>query len=170
MADVTLKSNAVTDLDADPLVKVNSQIAGGVLREAVGFVTTNSDDSIGSEYRICRVPSRARISEILGYSDIGSATAGIADVGVYLADGGAVKDADHFASAWDFSNADSQGVQLVNEAQAGNLVNEMEKQLWETLGETSDPNVEYDITLTLTEAVATAAAVVGLKVRYVLPE
>ena len=170
MAEVTLKSTAVTNMDATPVVKVNSQISGGVVREAVGFVTTNDDDSIGSVYRLVRVPSRARISEIRGYSDIGSASAGIANVGVHLANGGAVKDADHFASAWDFSATDTQGVVLENEAQVGNLVNEMEEQLWEALGETADPNVDYDITLTLTQAVATAAAVVGIKVRYVLPE
>jgi hypothetical protein len=108
----------------------------------------------------------------LGSADIGSASAGIADVGLYQTDenGGAVVDADFFASAWDFSNADVSNVQLTHEAAAGAsfLVNEMEQRVWEVLGLSADPNIYYDVVLTLTEAVATGAAVVGLRVRYVL--
>lgn len=172
MAEVHLNSAPVTDLEASPVVKQNSNTMGGVLREAVGFVTTNSDDSIGSTYRLCRVPSSARISEVIGMADVGSAGAGIANVGLYqtLENGDAVVDADFFASAWDFSNADEKGIRLAHEAAAGSsyLVNECEKRIWENLGLSEDPNIEYDVTLTLTEAVTTGAAVVGIKVQYVL--
>jgi hypothetical protein len=170
-AVVNLLSQPVTDLDATPIVKQVPSVIGGVIREAVGFVTTNSDDSIGSTYRICRVPSNARITQILGSQDVGSASAGIADVGVYqtAANGGAVVDADFFASAWDFNVlGDCHNVDITHEAGAGFLVNEDEKYLWEALGLSTDSNREYDIVLTLTEAIATGATVVGLKVRYVL--
>jgi len=172
MASVALKSTAITNLDATPVVKVNNQLAGGVVREAVGLITTNSDDSIGSTYRFCRIPGRARISEILGYADVGSAGAGIGDIGVYqtAANGGAVVDADFFASAWDFSNADANSVALEHEAGAGHLVNEIEQPLWQALEVAANPDLDYDIVMTLTEAVTTGAAEIGLRVRYVLPE
>lgn len=174
MASVALKSQIVTDLDATPVVKTNQQEVGGVIRETIGIITTNSDDSIGSTYRFCRIPSRARITEVIGIADVGSAGAGIGDVGLYqtAANGGAVVDADHFASAWDFSNADEKGILLTHEAAAAGcfLAVNAGKQVWEAAGLTSDPGRDYDVTMTLTEAVTTGAAVIAIKVRYVLPE
>jgi len=172
MAEVHINSDQITDLENTPVTKVNVNVAGGVLREATGHLTTNSDDSIGSTYRLCRVPSHARVSQVIGMHDVGSATAGAGDIGLYdtAENGDAVVDADFFASAWDFNAAGDTGfVDLTHEAAAGAsyLVNESDQRIWEILGLDEDPGKDYDVAITLTEAVATAACVVGVKVRYV---
>lgn len=172
MAVVELESAPITNLEATPLTKVNVNLMGGVLRESAAYITTNADDSIGSVYKMVRIPSNARVSQVLASHDVGSATAGKADIGLYdtLENGDAVVDVDFFASAWDFNDAgDTSNLDLTHEAAANEsfLVNETEQRIWEILGLSEDPGKEYDVCFTLTEAIATAACVLGLKVRYV---
>lgn len=167
MAVVNLKSQVVTDQDASPAVKTSQLEVGGAIREAIGVVQTNSDDSSGSTYRMVRLPSRARVTQVLLSSD-DSGTTGDTDVGLYLADGGAVEDADFFASAVDINAAALSHSDVTYESGVVGP-EDQSKRLWEQLGESEDPNVMYDIALTLTEAV-TAATDIALKVRYVLDE
>ena len=74
------------------------------LIEAVGYVANAADDSGTSIHRFCRVPSNARISQIL-FSTGDATTAGALDIGIYQTaeNGGAVVDADLFASAVDLT-------------------------------------------------------------------
>lgn len=167
MAVVNLKSQVVTDLDASPVVKANPLEVGGTIREAIGVVQTNADDSSGSTYRMLRLPSRARVTEVLLSSD-DSGTTGLTDIGLYLSDEGAVEDADFFASAVDIKAAALSQSDVTYESGVIAPQNQS-KRLWEQLGKTTDPDVEYDVALTLTEAV-TAATDIALKVRYVLDE
>lgn len=166
MAVVNLKSQVVTDMDASPTVKVGPTQLGGVIREAVGTDQTNSDDSTGSTFRMVRLPSRARVTKVLLSAD-GDPTAGAADVGLYLEDDGSVEDADFFASAQALTSAlDDEDVTYESAVVAPE---DRGKQLWEQLGESEDPNVMYDIALTLTADVD-AATDLFLKVQYVVDE
>lgn len=163
MAEVETKSTAVGNLDSIPAVLSDARIAGARLIEAVGVVTTNSDDSDDSEYLMCRVPSNARISQILlSADDLG--TTGAANVGVFNEDG-TVKDEDLFASAVDLNTAAITHSDVTHES--GNYdIADSEKPLWEVLGESEDPHVYYIVGLKLTAAV-TAEGDIALKTRYV---
>lgn len=170
MAVVTTKSTACTAGDALPQSLVSQKVHGGRLRESLGVIEAVSGDSIGSVYRLVRVDSSDRISQVLLSSDAITTCAG--DVGIYdipAINAGAVVDADFFASAQSLATA------LVNQdvtheadaadAGAGFGLADVEKPLWQALGLASDPGKQYDIAVTLTAA-AGSAGTVALKVRY----
>lgn len=165
MAVVTSKSLAITNRDSSPGKLSNSNIAKANLKEAVGVVEAANGDSIGSKYIFAQIPSNARVSQLLVYSDdIGITTA--ADFGLYksTADGGAVVDADLFASAVSLSGGALNGSDITHESAVFDP-DDGEKMLWEALGLSSDPNLMYDVVATLTAA-ADAAGTICLKVRY----
>lgn len=167
MAVVAVKSSAVTNADAGVLN--NARVAKMSMREAVGTVELANGDSIASTYRVARIPSNARVSRVLISCD--AITSGAGDVGVYqtAGNGGAVVDVDFFASAQSIATA------LVNtditheadpaDAGAGFGLADVEKPLWQALGLTVDPGIDYDVALTLTAAAA-AAGTVSVKVQY----
>lgn len=165
MAVVTTKAGPITNRDASPKVLSNAAVASGVLKEAVGTVESVSGDSIGSEYIFASIPSNAVVSQVLLYcDDIGTTAA--ADIGLYksTADGGAVVDADFFASAVSLSGGALNGTDVTHESAVFGL-EDAEKPLWEALGLSSDPNLMYDVVATLTAA-SDAAGTIMLKVRY----
>lgn len=165
MAVVDILSSALTNRDAN--TKNGPGLEKGMLREAIGYVTTNSDDSIGSTYRFCQIPSNARVSQILLYSDGGGA-AGAGDIGIYQTtdNGSAVVDADHFSSAVVVSSA-LAGSDVTHESAVFDI-DDMEKPLWEALGLSEDSQRLYDVVMTLTAAITTAATKIGAKVRYAI--
>jgi len=169
MAVVAVKSTGITNADAKVLN--NARVFRGVLEEAVGTVEVANGDSIASVYRFCRVPSNARISRVLLSCD--AITSGAGDVGVYKTarDGGAVVDVDFFGSAVSIASALSHS-DITHEADpadagAGWGQADVEKPLWQALGLTADPYIEYDIAVTLTAAAA-AAGTMSMKVQFVL--
>ena len=166
MAVANTKATHITNADATPIVLTNSFVAKGSLYEAAGTVETLAADDAGSVYRMVRVPSNARLTSILLASDaITGATA--ADVGVYqtAANGGAVVDADFFATDVDISTAATVFTEVMLEATATDI-SKCEKPLWELLGLTSDPRREYDIAVTVNDV--TAAGTISMKVKYAL--
>jgi len=166
MAVVDIKSTIVSNADADPRVVTNPHVQGGMLREQVATVEVAAADSDGSTYRMCRVPSGARITSIEIACD--AITGGTAyDIGVYktAADGGAAVDDDVFATAVDLSSA-LTWVDKTYEATATNI-DAVEKRLWDLLGLSADPFLGYDIVLTA-DTVGTGAGTISLRVRYVL--
>jgi hypothetical protein len=111
------------------------------------------------------VPSNALVSDLRIYApDIGTTTA--ADIGIYRTakDGGAVVDADFFASALVLNAGALNGTDVLHESAVFTIANSGQE-LWQALGLTSDPSVFYDITMTLTGA-ADATGVVKLITRY----
>jgi hypothetical protein len=171
VAVVTTKSAGVTSADASPQDLVSPKIIGGRLRETIGKVAIALGDSPNSVLHTVRLPSRARISQILLLSD-GNATEATADVGVYrtAANGGAAVDIDHFASAVILDGAVVTGTDITHEADpadagAGFGKADVAKPLWESLGFSADPQAFLDICFTL-QTGATGAGVVGLKVRW----
>lgn len=165
MAVVALKSSLVTNADAVPVVLNNPRVDGGFERIEVATIAITSGDNTASTYRMFRLPSNAVVTDLRIYSpDIGTTT--VADIGLYRTakDGGAVQDADFFASALSLKDGALNGVDVLHEAAVFTIANSG-KELWDALGLTSDPSVFYDVALTLT-ADADATGTVKLIGRY----
>ena len=166
MAVVVLESTVITNRDASPKVISNSHMSKGDFQEAVGYLESTAADSVGSTYLMCSIPSNARVSQVLLSCDAMGAT-GAVDVGLYQStlNGSAVVDADFFASAAVTTSALTNSDVTHESGVFG--IEDSEKRVWEALGLSADPFVEYDVVLTATAVNADAASVV-LKVRYVL--
>lgn len=163
MAIVNTKAAAITAGDtAGTLAK--KSLSGAILKESCGTLEAVSGDSIGSVYRLARVPSNARVSRVLIGCDAITTCAG--DVGVYeiAAAGGAVVDADLFTSAQSLATAIVINTDVTHESGIYG-VEDVEQPLWQALGLTADPGKLYDIAITLTAA-AGSAGTVSLKVQY----
>lgn len=171
MAVVTTKSGVITNRDASPRVVSNSNVARGELAGFCGTLEVANGDSIASKLIMGSIPSNAANITLKLYCD--AITSAAADIGLYrnTADGGAVVDADFFASAQSIAAAITTGTEVQHEADAtdagaGYGLADVEKPLWQALGLSSDPGVIYDVVLTLTAA-ATAAGTVALRGEYV---
>jgi len=168
MAVVHLKSPAITNLTATPRVVNNANVSGGVLKSAMGVVNNSASDSVGSTYRFCRVPSNARVSAVIYAAEASGAT-GQVDIGLYQTaeNGGAVVDADFFASALDPGGGAIAPTNVTHESGQYSL-DESDEPLWSALGLTSDPGIDYDVAATVTEIMADANSAQKVEVLYVV--
>jgi len=165
MAVVNTKSTIVTNADAAPVDLTDSRVSHGRLREQVAKVEVAAADDDTSTYRMFRVWSGWRISSIEIASD--ALTAGTSfDLGVYQTaeNGGAVVDADEFASALDLSSA--TGLTDRTYEAAATEIDKIEQPLWERIGESADTKRWYDIVLTA-NTVGSAAGTIAARLRYV---
>lgn len=164
MAVVNTKSSSVSNADATPVIFNSAQLSGGRLRHKRGVVAAVSGDSIGSTYRMFRVNSNDMVAQLLLSCTVITTCA--ADVGLYksLANGGAVVDADFFASAQSLAAALSNA-DITRESGVVTIPN-MEKPIWQALNLTEDPQIKYDVVLTLTAAAGSAGdiALIGVVV------
>ncbi len=165
MAAENLKSTAVTNADATPVDMTGAYLQHGRLRESVAVIEGAGGDA-GSTYRFCRIPSSARVSAVFFACDDLSGSGATLDLGLYktAADGGAVVDADFFASAIDVATAAVAETNVLHESGAVNI-DDKEKRIWEALGLTEDPKISYDVT-----GVSGTAAVTGtmsVRIQYV---
>lgn len=171
MAVEAKKSTVITNATATPTTLNSANLQHGNLRVARAFAVIGSGDSVGSTYRLFRIRSSDLIDGLQVYSpDIGTTTAG--DIGLYRTNGdaGAVVDVDFIGSAVSLSGGALNGSDLRFEAAAaGGLITNGEKRVWEALGLTSDPGLEYDVVLTLTGA-ADAAGTALFRMTYVSGE
>lgn len=166
MAVVETKSTAITNADTASQKLNSTRLQEGRMKESVGTVAAANGDSIASIYRFARIPSGARVSEVILLCD--AITSGAGDVGLYdvpTVNAGAVVDADLFGSAVSIATAITAGTNVAHESGVYGI-EDVEKPLWEALGLTADPRKLYDIAMTLTAA-TTAAGDISLKVRYV---
>jgi hypothetical protein len=161
MAVETNKSTAITNATATPPVPVSANLQMGNVRASQGLAVVANLADIGSTYRLFRVRSSDRLESLRIYcADIGTTAAG--DVGLYRTspEGGAVVDADFWASAVSISGGALNGVDITFEATtAGGLITNAEKRIWEALALTADPFLEYDVVFTLTAASDAAGTV-----------
>lgn len=167
MAVVTVKSTQITNRDALPRVFNNGRVDGAAKLIALDTFAIANGDSIASKYIVVSVPSRAvPVGLRVSCPDIGTTT--VADIGLYRTtlDGGAVVDADFFASALSLSGGAIAKTESVYESGVITLANAA-KPLWEILGLSADPCCDYDVVLTLTAA-ADAAGVGLLELEYVI--
>lgn len=151
MAVVTVKSTQITNRDATPRVLGNARSTGARVQRALGAVAIANGDSIGSKYLFCSVPSNALPSSLKVTNNAGG-TVGTGDIGLYRTteDGGAVVDADFFASALSVVSALTKSEQMYESGVI--TVANAEKPIWELLGLSADPKVVYDVVMTLTAA------------------
>jgi hypothetical protein len=169
MAQVDRNSNVITNAVATPKTPNNPAVGGPAqMIEVAGLVTCAADDSANSIHRFVRVPSNARISQLL-FSTADATTAGAINIGVYQTaeNGGAVVDADLFASAVDLTGGPMLNLDVTYESGEYTYA-ESVKPLWEVLGLSSDPCREYDIAATISTTYNAAGTTQVLKVRYVI--
>lgn len=159
MAVNAYKTNAITNLDATPIVRANPWVHGGNSKQFAGTVEAVNGDSIASTYRFFRIGSWMRPVSLILFCDAITSAAG--DLGLYrtASDGGAVVIQSLFASAQSIASAIVLGTNVRFEQDD---VANVEKRVWELLGLSADPNLEYDVTLTLTAA-ATASGTISLQ-------
>jgi len=159
MAVNLYKTNAITNLDATPIVRANPWVHGGNAKQFAGTIEAVNADSIGSTYRFFRIGSWMRPVNLTIFCDAITSAAG--DLGLYrtATDGGAVVAQALFASAQSIATAIVLGTNIRFEQD--DIAN-VEKRVWELLGLSADPNLEYDVALTLTAA-ATASGTLSLQ-------
>jgi hypothetical protein len=159
MAVNAYKTAALASLDAMPIVRANPWVHGGNAKHFAGTVEAVTGDGIGSTYRFFRVGSWMRPIELRLFCDAITGAAG--DLGLYRTpgDGGALVSAALFASAQSVATAITLGTNIRFEQD--DIAN-AEKRIWELLGLAADPNLEYDVALTLTAA-ATAGGTLALQ-------
>lgn len=158
MAEVHLKSTPVTNATATPRVINNPNIAGGNVRRAAGAITGSASDSIGSTYRYCRVPSNAVVKCVKYWSAASGATGQVA-IGLYQTaeNGGAVVDADLFGSGIDPGGGAIAALDVTHESGEYTFAESL-LPLWQVIGLSADPGREYDVTATVSEAIADAVS------------
>lgn len=178
MSVVTLKSTAITNRDASPTVHTDSQISGGQRNEAFGFVFTGAADSAGSAYKLCQVPSDARITDLQYVANtLGSGC--FFDVGVWyptaLQPGGmsflssALAGVMVSSSNFKTNIAEASTTTWTTLMDTGNTrqgVNYQEMALWQMLNLSADPGIYLDLGFSIRLAVATAGYI-GLKASYI---
>jgi hypothetical protein len=180
MAVFTEKSTLISNRDATPKVFTDNLVSGGDMKESEGYITTGSAaDSVGSIYRLCTVPSRARVSQVL-MSCTALGAGGAIEVGVYWpdyspfpigpfgvhplpGDPGTAIDANLFASA--LSVAAAQSMVDITDQSGNNTIQLQEMSLWQAAGLAADPGIDLDICAQVTTVLA-AAGQLALKVRF----
>jgi hypothetical protein len=169
--DLTLKSTAITNREATPRVLNNAGTGGyGIVRGTQGYLASvTAALSITSVIRMCEIDAYAIMDSLAIQS--AAQTAGKVDIGLYRtnADGGAVVDADFFASAVDLANAVAI-TDVLNES-TSNTIAKQYLPLWNAAGVSTAPapGTKYDICLTVvTTDFTTAAGAVGVKARYII--
>jgi len=163
MADVD--TTIISNRAATPRVANDPWSDAKIKSTGAGSLEVSTAEDAADELRFVRVRSNAVIKQVLLSCDA-VAVGGAMDVGVYQTDdnGGAVVDADHFASATvvtsvlvDSNIAHESGVYGIEDKN---------KPLWEALGLSADPQVWYDIVGTITTDMGGAGTII-IEVTYV---
>jgi len=140
---------------------------GGVLREQVSTVEIAAGDDNNSVFRMARVHSSWRISQLTVFCD--AVTCGTSfSLGLYRTaeDGGAVVNVNCYADAAALTSASLVGTEMLFEAGSDKAVEHLVQSVWQDAGLTADPGVWYDIAF-IGLAVGTSASTISLRTRYV---
>lgn len=167
MGTANTKCTTVTNLDATPATLNDKRLMGGILKEQVGTVEIAAADDNNSVYRVGRVHSSWRISDIIRYNDAITSGADF-DVGLYdtAANGGAVINVNAFADAVSLASASVTGTNDLYEAGSDVGVEDIEQEVWQMAGLSSDPNKFMDVCYTGV-TVGSGAGTLSVKIRYV---
>lgn len=163
MGTSTLKSVSVTNLDATPSTRGSSYAHGGGGKYYAGKVLTVAADDTSSLYRMFRIRSGDRCHALSIFCDAGGGSSAV-NIGLWKpsVEGGAVVDADFFASAVSLVSA-LNGTDVTYES--ANAASNMglpvaESRIWEILGLTADPIAEYDVGIQPSTAITNAINIV----------
>ena len=165
MAEVL--STGITNLEAVPMVKLDPWESDGLLREVTGVAAPAADQADTDIIRFVRVPSNARISQVL-VSAADATTGGAVNIGLYnsnVGDDGAVVDADLFASALALTGGPFNNSDQTFESGEYTYA-ESEKPLWEVLGLSADPHKFYDVVMDISTTFNGGPTSIKVNVRY----
>lgn len=176
MSTFTVKSTVIGNRDAAPPVITDAYVDGGEVLECEGFVQSyGAADGAGSLYKLCQVPSNARMSSLELQADAFGTSAAI-DVGVFwptfipvgaglsAANQGTGINTTLFAASLGMSAATTP-TNIINSS-GNNTIAKQEKALWDAAGLTSDPGILLDIVVRVQTAIVLQGNI-GLKARYV---
>jgi hypothetical protein len=168
MGTANTLTNNVTNLDATPPVALDKRLFNGILKEQVGTVEIAAADDANSVYRVGRVHSSWRISNIIRYND--AITSGTDyDVGLYdiaATSSGAVININCFADAVSLASASVTGTNDLYEAGSDVGVEDIEQKVWEMAGLTEDPGKWMDLCYTGVTP-GSGAGTLSVKIQYV---
>ncbi len=179
MGTSALKSTAITNLDASPpLVSTEGEGAPGYLRSVEGFITTVAADAAGSTYRLVRLPSNAKVKEVVFRA--AAQGAGKVQLSAYYSDSATdgtqpslqglvvpTNGAAFFAGDIDCASAVTPADYLGTGSSVVWTIDKWNKQLWDALGIASDPGGFIDLVAVVhTTDITTGAALLGVSVRY----
>ncbi len=138
--------------------------AGRPMFTKVATIEVAASDDNGSTFRLMRLPGAAILTSLELASDALGTSASY-DLGVYdlAANGGAVVDADEFASALNLASAVAW-TNVLEEAVATDI-SKIGQPLWQRLGFAADPGKSFDIVATANTA-GDAAGTLSLRARY----
>ena len=174
MAVVNLKSTIISNRDATPKVLTDNFVSQGPFRETTGFVLTGSADSVASVYRLCQVPSNARVNSLKLQNT--AITGGAINIGVYWptfvpagaflpGTSGAVISASLFGAAQSVATATTTPIEEIT---LTNLtLAQQELTLWQVAGLAADPGLPLDICAAVSAAPSVAGSI-SLKATYVV--
>ena len=162
MADID--STIISNRAATPRVANDPWTDAKIKTTGAGEIEVSTATDVADELRFVRVRSNAVIKQVLLSCDA-VAVGGAIDIGIYQTDdnGGAVVDADHFASAAVVTSALVDSNVAHESAVYG--IEDKNKPLWEALGLSADSNIWYDVVGTVTTDMGGAGTVM-LEVTY----
>ncbi len=183
MTTEALKSTAITNLDAAPPVAVQAgNGGGGYLRQVDGYLTPSASMAALSTYRIARVPTNARVKQVMFESE--AQGAGKVQLGLYYSDStvdgtpvakqGLVVTSAASVSQVNFFSGDIDCASAVAKADytyfgtALNTLDKRGKELWDAAGLAADPGGNFDVVATVhTTDITTGTGKMGVDVRFV---
>lgn len=154
MAVVALNSDLITAYEAG--VQQNAFKHRGFTVESISTLAKAAADNNNSTYRFHRIPSYSRVSAIEIVNEAWGAAAAV-DIGLYqtIANGGGVVDVDLWGNDVSFVAARTAYVDFVPLLLTPDQI---VQPLWQLLGLTKDPGLEYDLVLTAANIGAAQAA------------
>lgn len=178
MALVTLLSTLITNRDATPKVLTDGFIAQGENSQSYGWVFTGSADNAGSAYKMCQVPSNARLTS-LGLTNQTLGNSSQIDVGVwyptvvptgggaFLASslGGTLVSSSNFRTAMLGDTVNTTPLEMIVTTNTRQLPNYQEMPLWQMLNLTTDPECMLDVGISVRVATATSGYI-GLRASF----
>lgn len=169
MAEANTKAASITNLDASPRVLNAKIVFDGAVHEQVSTLEIAAADDTASVYRLGRVHSSWRISELTLFNDAITSGADF-DMGLHRTaeDGGAAVDANAYSDAVTLVSGSLTGVQHLFESGGAKGVEEIEQAVWQDAGYSSDPGYWLDVTLTAATP-GSGAGTVSARIRYVKP-
>lgn len=161
MGTSALKTTSITNLDAQPAIRANSWINGQSGKSYVGRILAVTADDTSSTYRFFRIGSWMRCHSLVLFCDALSTSAAV-NVGLWTPNGGAVVDADFFASAVVVSSAlNASNITYESANAASNMgLPVAEQRIWEVMGLSADPVLEYDVVIQPTSAITAGGNIV----------